>query len=172
MVSISRRAAVVVAVLSLCGGAALAQAPGFVGSYELGDGPGWDDDGGAVPLSCLQACAEVFGGSAANYACSTELETIDNLAWLDGWGDTQYCHPETGVPQPEGFVFGTNADCGEEGCYYSAYIRDHQACFEQTNYCFAVAPASVLEIPTLNLAGLVLMAALLSAFAVPLLRRR
>ncbi len=100
----------------------------FVGSYAVMDGPAWGDDG--PPYSCIAACAEIFGGVEGDYQCSTSDTEIDNLAYLDGWGDTIYCT----APQAEDFVVGTHTNCGGAGCYYSAWVMDHSC--DSINNCW------------------------------------
>jgi cysteine-rich repeat protein len=102
-----------------------------VGSFVVGDGPSFDTNPPVV--TCLEACADLFGGAPADYSCSTSDTEIDHQAWLDGWGDGfTYCSE---VPGPESFSVGTNYDCGEVGCSYSAYVADHFCMM--TNYCWS-----------------------------------
>jgi cysteine-rich repeat protein len=117
----------------------VAAQPSVVGQFFVGDGPSYDTDPPVV--SCLDACAQLFGGAAADYSCSTSAEQIDHQAWLDGWGDPwSYC---TDVPGPEDFSAGTNYNCEEPGCSYSAYVNDHTCMM--VNYCWS---AGVVDPPT------------------------
>lgn len=76
----------------------------------------------------------LFGGVANDFACSTNSQSIDNQAYVDGWGDSQYCVN----PVAEDFKVNTFYDCGSEGCAYSAYVDDHGgACSSAVNYCYA-----------------------------------
>jgi cysteine-rich repeat protein len=103
----------------------------LVGSYVVNDGPAYEQN--PPVYSCLDACALLFGGAGADYSCSTNAETIDHMAWGDVWGDPgTYC---SDFPiASESFVVGTNYDCQEPGCSFSAYVADH-FCMN-VNYCF------------------------------------
>ena len=119
-------------------GPATAQ-PAMVGSFVVGDGPSYETNPPVV--SCLEACAQLFGGAAADYSCSTSPDEIDHQAWIDGWGDPwSYC---TDVPGPESLSAGIHYDCGEVGCSYSAYVNDHTCMM--TNYCWS---GGVVDPPT------------------------
>ena len=100
----------------------VAAQPSMVGSFMVGDGPSYELN--PPVYTCLETCALLFGGEAAEYACSTSDQEIDHSAWLDGWGDPwSYC---TDVPGPENFKAGGNYnDCTEPGCAYTAYVADH-----------------------------------------------
>jgi hypothetical protein len=102
---------------------------GDVRSFNVGDGPPWSP--GIEPVSCLEACAMLFGGSTSDWSCSTRMDTIDRQAYVSGWGDPTHCT----VPVDEDFVVGDTTDCGRVGCYYSAYVADH--CGSSINYCHA-----------------------------------
>jgi cysteine-rich repeat protein len=113
------------------GPAAPASGQALVGSYEVHDGPDWQ----TVPpvYDCLEACALVFGGGAADYACSTLPGSIDHQAFVSGWGDATYCT----TPVAEDYSVGVSYDdCGIVGCSYSAYVMDH--CDEglAVNHCW------------------------------------
>ena len=98
--------------------------PTLVGSYSVNDGPSWGS--GPATYSCLEACAEVFGGASEDYSCSTNPFSIDNQAYYDGYGvGTPYCR-----------IRGEDDKVGEtyvDGSW-SAYVSDH-SCTE-VNYCF------------------------------------
>ena len=120
------------AALLLAGGsAAPASGQALVGSYEVHDGPLWTTD---PPIyDCLEACALVFGGAAADYACSTSAASIDHQAFVSGWGDDTYCT----TPVAEDFSVGTLYDnCGSIGCSYSAYVNDHCDAGLAQNHCW------------------------------------
>jgi len=89
------------------------------GSFEVDSGPPWFDS--PPTYTCLEACALLFGGDASGYDCSTSAASIDNQAFVSGWGTDQYCI----TPVAEDFKVGdTVSDCGSVGCYYSAYVSD------------------------------------------------
>jgi hypothetical protein len=81
--------------------------------------------------SCLEACALLFGGTEANWSCSTDRDTVNNLGWYTGWGDGTHCGPD-GVPLAEDtkpadhYVYGA----------FSAYLSDWCIGSSSTNYCF------------------------------------
>ena len=98
----------------------------YVGSYNVEDGLEW---GGNPPgYSCLQACAQVFGGSAEDYQCSTQQDSIDNQGNYTVWGvGGCQVYDEDYVKSPD------NYNCSQNDCAASAYTKDN--CYG-TNYCF------------------------------------
>lgn len=99
-------------------------------SYKMTEAPNW----GTHPqvMSCVEACASLFGGTASNYACSVDATTITHTAWVSGYGTGQYCH-SNGTPASETFKSGTTY--GGPGDY-SAYVSDHCYTDADVNYCF------------------------------------
>src|SRR5262245_33917267 len=92
-----------------------------VGSFRVLDGPEWDFD--PPTYSCVEACAQVFGGAAADYSCSTSPDSLDHMAFVDGYADPMACQ----TPVAETFKVAANYNCGEDGvagCSYSAYVAD------------------------------------------------
>ncbi len=101
----------------------------FVGSWLVGDGPVWTSNPSVY--SGQDAAAFLFGGAAGDYAISTidnDPLNIDHLAFLDGWGDTQYLSN----PQSESYSLtnGTGYNDPYGGPSYSAYVLDH-TCFNR-----------------------------------------
>jgi hypothetical protein len=109
------------------------QMGGQIGQFNVSDGPPWRE---AEAMSCVSACAQIFGGVRADYGCSTVDGAYNGRAHLDGYGDGQYCvgdAAEDFVTPGEGQVY----NCGAEGCSYSAYVDDHSAdCGNAVNYCW------------------------------------
>ncbi len=106
---------------------------GQIGSFRVDQGPNWSDPD-VASVSCVQACAQLFGGQPAEYGCSTVDGQLNRRAFLDGWGDDQYCR---GEGRPDDFVMpagGGPYDCGQAGCSYSAYVSDHGCA--AVNYCW------------------------------------
>jgi hypothetical protein len=103
----------------------------LVGSFRVGSGASWTTN--PVPVTCLEACAALFGGSAGAYSCSTSATFIDHRAWVDGYGDSSHC--TEGGAVAETFKQSAHYDCGSLGCSYSAYVSDH-GCLAM-NYCWA-----------------------------------
>ena len=102
-------------------------APVLIGSYRVGDGPGY----GHVPCyTCQEACAVVFGGAANQYSCSIDPNNITHTGHLSGWGSDAYCNNGAA----ENYKVNTFYDCGGGDCSFSAYIKDH--CPNSVNYCF------------------------------------
>jgi hypothetical protein len=97
-------------------------------SYDVGAGPAW---GTATAYSCLQACALLFGGTTADWACSTSPTEVNHFAWYSKFGTSEACGP-TGTPLPEDYnPGGSYATAGA-----SAYVNDW--CFlgeGSLNYC-------------------------------------
>lgn len=119
--------------------------------FRVGDGPAWE---AAPALSCRAACREIAGveGPLAGFACGISADYLDRQAYLDGWGDAQYCE----APTPDSFVLPSNGlpyDCGSPRCGYSAWVDDH-GCDAQ-NHCWrAVAPPAFVP-PAVGSAGTV-----------------
>lgn len=121
------------------------QALTFVGSYNVADGPAWSTN--PPVYSAKDAAALIFGGSPNDYVISTlgpDPNAVNNLAFYDGWGDTQYLTN----PQSEDFKIdiGTPgyADPGGVGSSYSAYVNDHSFnAANANNFVFAVNNSSV-----------------------------
>jgi cysteine-rich repeat protein len=100
----------------------------YVDQFNVGSGPSW---GGNPPTyTCLEACALLFGGSANDYSCSTDPNSVNHKAYLSGWGDGQYCSN----PQAEDWKKNNFYNCGGGGCAYSAYVSDH--CANSINHCW------------------------------------
>ena len=102
---------------------------GLAGSFAVSDGPPWASD--PPTYSCVEACAEVFGGTSDDWQCSTRADAANGMAYVDGWGDASSCDE----PVADDYKLGATYDCGEVGCSYSAYISDH-ACASR-NYCWS-----------------------------------
>jgi hypothetical protein len=104
----------------------------LVGQYVVNTGPLWS--GNPPCYTCQEACALLFGGAVASYACSTQMGVIDHMASADGWGDTTHCVSTGGAPVPDTFKVNTAYNCGVMSCSFSAYVNDHGC--TSTNYCF------------------------------------
>ncbi len=98
----------------------------FVGSWHVGEGPDWKTN--PTVYTGQEAAAFLFGGVASDYVISTisdDPNDINNLTYLDGWGDTQYLTD----PQAQSFSIDEGApgynDPAGFGTAYSAYVLDH-----------------------------------------------
>lgn len=98
----------------------------FVGSWHVGEGPEWSTN--PTVYTGQEAAALLFGGVASDYVISTisdDPADINNLAFLDGWGDDQYLFD----PQAQDFSFDGGApgynDPEGFGTAYSAFVLDH-----------------------------------------------
>jgi hypothetical protein len=99
--------------------------PDYIGSYAVMDGPTWPT---APPTyTCLEACAQVFGGVADDYQCSTSPDFVDNLGYYDGYGIASWC----GNVRAEDSKVGTIYVPGS----WSAYVSDH-LCATDINHCY------------------------------------
>jgi hypothetical protein len=98
----------------------------LVGSWHVGDGPGWTTD--PAVYSGIDAATLLFGALPAGeiYATSTTLSIVNHLAFYDAWGDTSHL---TSNPlseslhidvAPAGYEFPGGGDTA-----YSAYVQDH-----------------------------------------------
>lgn len=135
----------------------------LVGSFDVGDGPDWPSN--PPTYSCVEACAQVFGGSGSDFSCSTSAQEIDNQAYVSGWGDGQYCSS----PVSEDYKLNDFYNCGSEGCAYSAYVSDH--CSGSINYCYSATirpPSDVADVPVMNRTGVFILSAmiLLAGFSI------
>ena len=99
----------------------------LAGSFTDDAGPNWHTN--PPVLSCVEACAQLFGGSSADYQCSTTSGSITRTAFLTEWG-------VGGCPTyPDTFKKGgPGYNCGSSGCSASAYVNDN--CSGSPNYCF------------------------------------
>jgi hypothetical protein len=106
---------------------------GPIGSFVVHDGP--DLSLNPVVLSCLDTCAQIFGGVVTDYRCSTSDVVVDNSAFVSGWGDATFCT----TPVAGDFKLEDPAnpgyDCGSAGCSYSAYVLDN-CTGDEINYCW------------------------------------
>ena len=129
-----------------------------MGSYQVNQGPLLSSN--PPTYSCVEACALLFGGSAANYNCSTNNAAVDHQAWLSVNGDG--C-----VMDSEKFKKNTFYGCHGVGCAESAYVADN-CVGGQTNYCFWKPPAA----PAMSPVVLVGVTTLLLTVGLRRLRRR
>ncbi|OPZ09158.1 MAG: hypothetical protein BWZ08_00633 [candidate division BRC1 bacterium ADurb.BinA292] len=108
--------------------------PVYVGLFQVSDGPSWKEN--PRVLSAREAAALIFGGHYTDYAISTERDTINHNAWLDGWGDTRYL----AKPHHEDFKQGDYyLDALKQGYSFSAYVSDHtEAAAGRYNYVWRI----------------------------------
>lgn len=97
----------------------------YVGSWHVGDGPGWTSN--PTVYSAREAAALLFGGAPTDYAISTigtDPNLIDFSAHVDGWGDSTYLYST--VSQDYKLDSGAPGyDDPTGGPSYSAYVLDH-----------------------------------------------
>lgn len=119
----------------------------YVGSWDfatLGGGqydssnPYWWESNPQV-YSAVEAAAVLFGGSPLDYAISTvdsNPANINNLAFVDGWGDSQYLmNPTSETFSLDSGAPGYNDPFG--GPSYSALVFDHGPGYPNAvNYAF------------------------------------
>jgi hypothetical protein len=108
-----------------------------LGGFQVLEGPMWSDPG-YKSVSCVEACAQIHGGDPGQYGCSTVPGELNHRAYVDGWGDSQFCQGE-GVADDFSLPVGGLYDCGMMGCSYSAYVNDHGCA--GTNYCWRLGAA-------------------------------
>ncbi|NCG17407.1 MAG: hypothetical protein GWP91_00115, partial [Rhodobacterales bacterium] len=102
----------------------------LVGQYIVSDGPSATLN--PPVYTCLETCAMLFGGLTTDYQCSTQTSSVDNMAYVDGDNDPQYC-AAPGADEDFSDDLGTGYTC--PGCSHSAYVSDNGC--NATNYCFA-----------------------------------
>ena len=93
----------------------------YVGSWIVGEGPNFISN--PPVYSGQSAAAFLFGGNPSDYAISTidnNPANINNLTFLDGWGDTQYLVN----PAAENFSLQTGTGYNQYPAF-SAYVLDH-----------------------------------------------
>lgn len=125
------------------------------GSVTTQLAPRWTTN--PASYSGLDAAALLFGGSVSNYAVSTDRNTVNNLAWYDGWGDhAGHQYDATYKLDLSGLGYNGCSIAGIPCSHsaYSAYIGDG---FSGTNYVFRVAAVPEPETYAMMLAGLGLM---------------
>ncbi len=114
----------------------LASAGEFVGEFTTNSGPSWSE---TPPYNCITACAEIFGGAAEDYQCSTSRDEINNLAWMQGWGSNAHCEDGADGPMADDAEMCVSYD---PGCF-SAWNNDGWC--SSTNYCFSSGGATGLS---------------------------
>jgi hypothetical protein len=115
----------------ICNGGMCTNMQTLVGSYTLGMGPAYATN--PPTRTCQDACALVYGGTAAQYSCSTSATSVNHLAWVDCYANSTHCQAG-GTAMPENYKVGTNYNCGVANCACSAYVTDN--CGTATNYCY------------------------------------
>lgn len=132
--------------------------PVYVGYFRVSDGPDWHED--PPVYSAREAAALVFGGHYTDYAISTHYAKINNQAWADGWGDTQYLFDSVHEDFKLGETYMGNPG---EGSAYSAFVNDHhRLATKRYNFVWRIAEANpvVPEPTTLLMVGIGSMGAL------------
>ena len=137
----------------------------LVGAYVVGDTAALDALG-PTPLSCREACAAVFGGSAGRYQCSVDPPSTFELqlgtAWVWGaGGNSSLCGPRGPGSAPGRDDFKAGVQVGDPGSW-SAYARG--GCPGSINYCWSTtgnsgpplsrSPAPPSSTPTRTRGGL------------------
>jgi hypothetical protein len=142
----------------------------FVGSFVVDNGPDWTTN--PPVYTGQQAAALLFGGTAADYAISTNSNTtnpatITHTAWYDGWGEpcTEFAENFSLDTAPPGY-----RDPGGLGTSWSAYVSDHGC--TQTNYVWRQFGAAAAPVPTLDVWALIGLAMLLCGAALVGSRQR
>lgn len=104
-------------------------APTYIGSFNVGAGPAGFTN--PAVQSCVDTCAQLFGGLATDYECSTGAGSVDNLAKASTWGifGCQTVAEDFSEDQ------GTGYDCGAPYCSTSAYVSDN-CYFNDFNHCW------------------------------------
>lgn len=115
----------------LCSNGACVASFALAGSFAVSSGLTWTSNPPIV--TCQQECANLFGGTASNYVCSTSNTTVTHTAWESCWGDGTHCFGGTAVA--DNYSVGTMDDCGSLDCYCSAYVSDHCSS-NSVNYCW------------------------------------
>jgi hypothetical protein len=129
-------------------GAAAATTPVFVGSWEVDQGPNWQDQPPAY--TGQEAAAQLYGGVASDYVIST----VDNLvadinfeAWYSIWGrgsGTMFAQDYSDTAAGGKYADnGAGFDSIDNAA--SAYVHDNAIGSQFTNYAFRVDGGAVPE---------------------------
>lgn len=144
----------------------------YAGSFIVAHGPAASS--GPRAFSCVEACAVLFGGAAAQYRGSTEAPEITGSCFYDVWA---------GTDGPGGVIDADRlASCvsynSRAGCR-SAFVSDHGVarenfCYRQSDESAAVPRWAWIAVAVGASALLALLAAVYVHFYCPkwLLRRR
>lgn len=142
-------------------GSVAVQAQTYVGSFVVEDGPDWQTN--PPVYTGQEAAALLFGGSASDYAISTDSNTSDagtitNTAWYDGWGEdcTEFDEDFSVDVAPAGYELPSGS-----GNSWSAYVDDH-SCTE-VNYVWRIAdvpPVATTAVPTMGTWALMMLSGL------------
>lgn len=132
----------------------------YVGSWEVDQGPNWNEN--PLAYSGLDAAALLFGGNASDYAISTRgsaLADINHEAWYSiigvGGGTAfaeNYMAPNTVHYQDVWNGWDANNSA-------SAYVWDNAQGAAYTNYAFRIAAVPEPETLAMMIAGLGLLGA-------------
>ena len=127
----------------------------YVGSWQVDQGKGWWEDTPAA-YTGQEAAAQIFGGSASDYAISTIdnlIANIDHLAWVSTWGGACSGESPCGTKVSEDFAVSTDGNYLTKGDT-SAYVHDWAIGSTYTNYAFRVAAVPEPETYALMATGL------------------
>lgn len=160
---------------ALPAGVALA-GPVYVGSYWVGDGPGYLTN--PPCYTPQEAAALLLGGSPSDYWISVDAAVITHTGWEDGWGDTSHLKVDwdgsggggaggAGTPVAENWELQTGTGYNDPygGPAFSAYVSDHEIFAtdpsqRSINYVWSVqgvpepSTLALLAVGLLGLAGL------------------
>lgn len=136
---------------------------GFVGQWQVNEGPGWSENPRA--FTGQEAAALLFGGNANDYQISTigtDIDDINRKAWVSVYG-------AAGFPDCEGFPCGRQVDDNfvksTDGFYAnegdeSAFVSDWAQGAAFTNYAFGMVDVRVAsQLRKLGAGTLILQAA-------------
>jgi len=126
---------------ALSAGSAAADTYSYVGSWFVDAGEYWGNN--PAVYSGQEAAALLFGGSASDYAISTngtEVGAINFKAFYDAWGDPSTCGFNGPCAQDLHVDVGNDGYAGPGGTdtAFSAYVSDHGVHLE--NFAFRVTP--------------------------------
>lgn len=126
----------------------------FLGTFETNQSPAVYWGNNPQVYSGLEAAAAIFGGSASDYAISTDANSVNHLAWYDGWGDhVGHQYAENYSLDLSGLGYNGCSIAGID-CYYSAYSALIQDGFSARNYVYRISQTPLPAALPLMLSGL------------------
>ncbi|MFT4626463.1 MAG: hypothetical protein ACI8PZ_005140 [Myxococcota bacterium] len=111
----------------------------YRGSYDVADGPALSPyyGGGEPVYNCVEACAEVFGGSPDNYVCSlSAIEVTSTGNYGEASGGCDVLSGNDDLDGCETYDPGRGCDVSAYASFASYFYE--YGCPDETNHCWVV----------------------------------